>query len=135
MQTSNLWLATSNASPPFRDCLSPEGDLVACLIMLRVDFLSICGVRLLIARQFLPSNRGAVLLTNFRPLSSKTSRTDKRNFYSMSAWGRDLQCALFVLIYLSLPTSESTFSQPFKERNVSNAVRICSIIIFHLSKL
>ena len=36
---------------------------------------------------------------------------------------------------LSLPSSKSTFSQPFKEKCISEVVRIGSIIIFHLSKL
>ena len=35
---------------------------------------------------------------------------------------------------LSLLSSKSTFSQPFKEKCVSEVARICSIIIFHLSK-
>ena len=36
---------------------------------------------------------------------------------------------------LSLLSSKGTFSQPFKEKCVSEVARICSIIIFHLSKL
>ena len=36
---------------------------------------------------------------------------------------------------LPLPSSKSTFSQPFQEKCISEVVRICSIIIFHLSKL
>ena len=36
---------------------------------------------------------------------------------------------------LSLPSSKSTFSQPFKEKCTSEVIRIGSIIIFHLSKL
>ena len=35
---------------------------------------------------------------------------------------------------LSLPSSKSTFSQPFKEKFISKIVRIGSMIIFHLSK-
>ena len=35
---------------------------------------------------------------------------------------------------LSLPSSKSTFSQPSKEKCISEVARICSIIIFHLSK-
>ena len=35
---------------------------------------------------------------------------------------------------LSLPSSISTFSQPFKKKCTSEVVRIGSIIIFHLSK-
>ena len=34
-----------------------------------------------------------------------------------------------------LPSSTSTFSQPFKEKCTSGVVRIGSVIIFHLSKL
>ena len=36
---------------------------------------------------------------------------------------------------LSLPSLKSTFSQPFKEKCISEVVRISSVIIFHLSKL
>ena len=36
---------------------------------------------------------------------------------------------------LSLLSSKSTFSQSFKEKCISEVARICSIIIFHLSKL
>ena len=35
---------------------------------------------------------------------------------------------------LQLPSSRSTFSQPFREKCISEVVRIGSIIIFHLSK-
>ena len=41
------------------------------------------------------------------------------------------ECALT----LSLPSSKSTFSQPFKEKCISDVVRMGSIIIFRLSKL
>ena len=34
----------------------------------------------------------------------------------------------------SLPSSRSTFSQPFKDRCISEVARIGSLIIFHLSK-
>ena len=36
---------------------------------------------------------------------------------------------------LPLPSSKSTFSQPFKDKCISKVVGIGSIIIFHLSKL
>ena len=36
---------------------------------------------------------------------------------------------------LSLLSSKGTFSQPFKEKCISDVTRICTIIIFHLSKL
>ena len=38
-------------------------------------------------------------------------------------------------ITLSLPSSKSTFSQPVKDKCISEVVRIGSIIVFHLSKL
>ena len=40
-----------------------------------------------------------------------------------------------MILSLSLPSSKSTFSQPFKEKFISDVVRIGHIIIFHLSKL
>ena len=39
------------------------------------------------------------------------------------------------VVTLSLPSSKRTFSQPFKEKCISEVMRIGSIIIFHLSKL
>ena len=39
------------------------------------------------------------------------------------------------VLTLSLPSSNSTFSYPFKKKCISDEVRIGSIIIFHLSKL
>ena len=35
----------------------------------------------------------------------------------------------------SLPSLKSTFSQPFKDKCISDVVRIGSVIIFHLSKV
>ena len=39
------------------------------------------------------------------------------------------------MLTLSLPSSKSAFSQPFKEKYMSDVVRISSVILFHLSKL
>ena len=41
----------------------------------------------------------------------------------------------YTSISLSLPSSKSTFSQPFKEKSMSEVARIGSLIIFHLSQL
>ena len=38
-------------------------------------------------------------------------------------------------VLFELPSSKSAFSQPFKDKFISEVVRIASIIIFHLSKL
>ena len=35
----------------------------------------------------------------------------------------------------SLPSSKSTFSQPFREKCINEVVRIGSVVIFHLNKL
>ena len=40
-----------------------------------------------------------------------------------------------IALTLSLLSSKSVFSQPFKKRWMSDVARICSIITFHLSKL
>ena len=37
-----------------------------------------------------------------------------------------------LLLAFSLPSSKSTFSQPFKDKHLSDAVRIDRMIIFHL---
>ena len=44
-------------------------------------------------------------------------------------------CSYWCLLTLSLLSSTSVFSQPFKKRCMSDVARICSIITFHLSKL
>ena len=53
-------------------------------------------------------------------------------------WPRDqwsFACVVVPSLTLSLLSSKRTFSQPFREKCVSNVVSIGSIIIFHLSKL
>ena len=56
-------------------------------------------------------------------------------FFSWNSLTRAWPDTVTNTLTLSLLSSKSTFSQPFKEKCVSEVVRICSIIIFHLSKL
>ena len=55
-------------------------------------------------------------------------------FSTLEVYGEKIYTVNFPLT-LSLPSSKSTFSQPFKEKCISEVVRIGSIIILHLIKL
>ena len=54
-----------------------------------------------------------------------------------NALSRSVLCKTvpFQLLTLSLPSSKSTFSQPFQDKYISDGVRICRIVISHLSRL